>query len=251
VYSGAQAPLVHTAAMAEAENRQWGPVHYRGAFEQEYRAAPRSPDAIGFLIDAINRQPGKVTVLALGPMTNLAIAMRLDPDLDTKIKRIVWMGGTLRVPGNSTHSAEFNFWFDPEAAQAVFRSRIPQKVMFGLDVCEKAIINKARFDEIAAVTTPVTLRFAEDMGNRYPGFYRNPESEVSMWDALVSAYVVDPAIATKLESARLDIDTRFGKTYGAVIPLDKTLAPRATPVTVVWDLDVPRVWAMYKRLLTQ
>jgi inosine-uridine nucleoside N-ribohydrolase len=251
VYAGAQAPLVHTAAMVEAENRHWGPVHYRGAFEREFHAAPRLPDAIRFLIDAINRQPGRVTVLALGPMTNLAIAMRLDPDLDTKIKRIVWMGGTLTLPGNSTESAEFNFWFDPEAAQVVFRSRIPEKVMFGLDVCKKAVIDKARFDEIVAVKTPVTLRFAEDMGNRYPGFYRNPESEVSMWDALVSAYIIDPATATKLESAHLDIDTRFGKTYGAVIPLDKALAPQATPVRVVWDVDVPRAWTMYKRLLTQ
>jgi len=251
VYGGAQAPLVHTAAMAEVENRRWGPVEYRGAFGQEYRGSPSGLDAVRFLMDTLNRSPGHITVLALGPMTNLAIALRMQPDLEKRIKRVVWMGGSVRVPGNSTKAAEFNFWFDPEAAQAVVRSRIQEKVMFGLDVCDKAKVNKARFDEIVAVKTPITAPFAQDMGERYPGFYHSPRAEISMWDALVAAYIIDPAVATKWEAKPLDVDARFGKSYGAVIALEKELAPEATPVRVVTELDVARAWRLYKDLLTR
>ena len=58
-------------------------------------------------------------------MTNIALALRMKPEIETKIKRIVFMGGNIRVPGNASNAAEFNFWFDPEAARIVLRSRIP------------------------------------------------------------------------------------------------------------------------------
>ncbi len=226
-------------------------MEYRGAFEKTF-PAPRNQkqDGIRFIIDSIQKQPGQVTILALGPMTNIAIVLRLRPDLETKIKRIIWMGGNLRVPGNSTAAAEFNLWFDPEAAQIVFRSRIPEKVMFGLDACNKALLNKARFDSIVAVPTPVTELFRQDFGERYPGFLKNPTAEISMWDALVSAYVIDPKVMTKSETLFLDVDTRFGKTYGAVLPLDRRLAPQATPVQMVVDVDDARAWELYRTLLT-
>jgi inosine-uridine nucleoside N-ribohydrolase len=252
VYAGAHAPLIHTAEMADVEHRDFGPVDYRGAFEKKF-PAPRNQkqDGIRFIIDAIENQPGQVTILALGPMTNIAIALRMRPDLETKIKRIIWMGGNLRVPGNSTAAAEFNLWFDPEAARIVFRSRIPEKIMFGLDACNKSLLNKVRFDAIVAVPTPITELFRQDFGERYPGFLKNPTAEISMWDALVSAYVIDPKVVTKSETLYLDVDTRFGKTYGAVIPLDRRLAQQATPVQMVVDVDDARAWELYRTLLTR
>jgi inosine-uridine nucleoside N-ribohydrolase len=72
-----------------------------------------------------------------------------------------------------------------------------------------------------------------------------------MWDALVAAYIIDPAVATKWEAKPLDVEARFGKSYGSVIPLEKELAPEATPVRVVTELDVPRAWRLYKDLLTR
>src|SRR5579883_2987119 len=163
VFTGAQAPLVHTAAMAREAERRWGKFEFIGAFAENpgdikpvagSRLSGRKPHpegAVQFLISEIERNPGQVTILAIGPMTNIALALRLRPEIETKIKRIVFMGGNWKVPGNASPSAEFNFWFDPEAARIVLRSRIPEKVMFGLDICNTAPLRKAQFDQIVRV----------------------------------------------------------------------------------------------------
>jgi inosine-uridine nucleoside N-ribohydrolase len=253
VLLGAQEPLVHTAAMVKKE----GPLDFAGALgEKPVSAKPliaktRSRNAVEFILQTIDANPGKVTFIAIGPMTNLAIALRLRPDIATKIERLVFMGGAVDVPGNTTKKAEFNFWFDPEAAQAVFRSAIPHKIMFGLDATNHAPIRKADYEQIVAVKTPITELYAEDMGNRYPAFNKNPDAVTYMWDALVSAYLLDPSIVTEEQSRYLDVDTRFGPDYGAVTPLDRALAPGATPVEVVLNIDKRRAWSMYKAALIQ
>jgi inosine-uridine nucleoside N-ribohydrolase len=245
-YVGAQMPLIHTADMAKLE----GPLQFQGAFADPLKIAPPSrPSALAALAAAIQQNPGRITILALGPMTNVAMLLRLHPDLETKIRRLVFMGGNVHVGGNASPAAEFNFWFDPEAAQAVLRSRIPEKVMFPLDICNHAVLTKARFDEIVAAGTPIAARYKEDYGERYPGFLKNPAATAFLWDELPAAWLLDTGFVTKSETAWLDVDTRFGKTYGATIPLDRRLAPGATSVKVMLDLDYPRLWAIYKRLL--
>jgi inosine-uridine nucleoside N-ribohydrolase len=253
---GAQAPLVNSPALAHVAAKQWPPFEYTGAFARPAPPAPRDQEgtvksAVDFLIEAVDRSPGQITVLALGPMTNLAIALRLRPDVQAKIRRLVFMGGAVRVAGNSSHAAEFNFWFDPEAAQIVLRSAIPRKVMFGLDICNRAAITRARFDEIVAVKTPVTELYREDYGTRYPGFLQHPDAMAYLWDELAAAYLIDPGFVTASETSYLDVDTRFGPNYGAVLPLDRKLAPQATPVEVMTTLDFARVFKLYKSLLTR
>jgi inosine-uridine nucleoside N-ribohydrolase len=246
-YVGAQMPLIHTADMAKLE----GTLEFQGAFVNPVKLAPPGrPAALDALAAAVEQNPGQITILALGPMTNVALLLRLHPDLEGKIKRIVFMGGNVHVPGNASAAAEFNFWFDPEAAQAVLRSRIPEKVMFPLDICNRAVLTKMRFDEIVAATTPVTERYKEDYGQRYPGFLKHPNATGFLWDELAAAWLLDTGFVTKSETVWLDIDTRFGKTYGATIPLERKLAPDATPVRVMLDLDYPRLWTIYRRLLT-
>lgn len=246
-YVGAQMPIIHSADMAKLE----GPLEFQGAFATPAKfAPPERPAAIDAMAAAIQQNPGQITILALGPMTNVAMLLRLHPDLEGKIKRIVFMGGNVHVPGNASAAAEFNFWFDPEAAQAVLRSRIPEKVMFPLDICNRAVLTKSRFDEIVAAQTPVTERYKQDYGLRYPGFLKNPSATGFLWDELAAAWLLDTGFVTKSETAWLDIDTRFGKTYGATVPLERRLAPGATPVRVMLDLDYPRLWRLYKGLLT-
>ena len=255
LYFGAREPLVNSRALADVFAKRWGRIEYTGAFARPVAAArgdePPSRSAIDLLIETVDRNPGQITLLALGPMTNIAIALRLRPDIQTKIKRLVFMGGNVRVPGNSTRAAEFNFWFDPEAAQIVLRSKIPRKVMFGLDICNRAVLTRARFEEVIATKTPITELFKEDYGNTYPGFFQHPDAVGYLWDELAAAYLIDPSFVTASESMYLDVETRFGERYGAVIPLDRSLAPEATPVEVMLNLDFPRVFRMYKELLTR
>jgi inosine-uridine nucleoside N-ribohydrolase len=259
---GAETPLLHSPAMAREFNRRWGPLEYIGAFSQnpaEVNPAPgakltgrhaRQENAVQFLISEIERRPGELTVLALGPMTNIALALRMKPSIETKIKRIVFMGGNVNVAGNASAAAEFNFWFDPEAARIVLRSRIPRKIMFPLDICNTAPIHKAEFDQIAGAHTPIADLFREDLGNRYPGFLKHPEAVAYLWDSLAAAYLLDPGFVTKSETRYLDVLTVWTKFYGATVPLDRRVAPDATPVTVAAALDFGRVFAIYKdRLL--
>ena len=119
-----------------------------------------------------------------------------------------------------------------------------------MDICNRARINRTHFDQIVAVKTPITELFREDMGNRYPGFLKKRDAQSYIWDCLAAGYLLDPSFVVKRESAYLDVDTSFGKNYGAVIPLDRTLAPQATPVEVILDLDFRRFFELYKGLLT-
>jgi len=256
LYLGAQAPLVHTRAMAKDEARRWGPFDFMAAFDRPFttdtgKARVQEGTATDFLIRTIERNPGVVTLFAIGPMTNIAMVLRLRPDLETKIRQIVFMGGNVHVPGNVTRHAEVNFWFDPEAAQIVLRSKIPRKVMFGLDICNHAVMTRAMFDEIVAAGTPVTELFKDALGNHYPEFLKKPGATGYIWDCLAAGYLIDPSFVTKSENLFLDVDTTFSEHYGAVRSLDRQLAPEATPVEVMLDLDVPKFFRMYKDLLTR
>jgi inosine-uridine nucleoside N-ribohydrolase len=260
VLMGAAGPLVHSSAMAKEAERRWGQVAYMGAFAMDPSAVTPAPgsklatrkprhDAVSYLISEIERRPNEITILAVGPMTNIALALRMRPEIETKIKRIVFMGGNVNVQGNSTQNAEFNFWFDPEAARIVLRSRIPKKVMFSLDICNQAPIHRAEFDQIAAAHTPVAALYREDLGNRYPAFYKNPNAIGYMWDSLAAAYLIDPDFVTRYETRYLDVRTDWGPVYGSTVPLDRRLAPEATPVTAMLGLDFRRVFALYRERL--
>ena len=267
VFTGAEAPLVHSRAMASEAAKQFGKQAFIGAFAKkptESRAKLSKPfygfsrldlqtkNAVDFIIETVGKSPRAVTFFEIGPMTNLAMALRIRPDLETRIKRLVFMGGAVRVPGNSTRAAEFNFWFDPEAAQIVLRSKIPEKVMFGLDICNHAVLTKALFKEIVAVKTPVTRLYEQDFGrSRFPGFLTAKPQTAYLWDELAAAYLVDSSFVTKSEPMYLDVHTRFSADYGRVIPLDRKLAPDATPVRVMLDLEAARAFAIYKDLLTR
>jgi inosine-uridine nucleoside N-ribohydrolase len=263
VLTGAEVPLVNSTVMAHEEERRWGQLQYTGAFAQDPRAVipavgarlsgrkPHRDAAVQFLISEIERWPGEVTILAIGPMTDIALALRLKPGIETEIKQIVFMGGNINTAGNATPWAEFNFWFDPEAARMVLRSRIPKKVMFALDICNTAPIHKAEFDQIVAAHTPITDLFREDLGNRYPGFLKHPGGIAYMWDSLAAAYLIDPGFVTKSEPRYLDVQSAWDRFYGATIPLGRGVAPEATPVTVATELNFQRVFALYKDRLTR
>jgi inosine-uridine nucleoside N-ribohydrolase len=262
VLVGAAGPLTNSTAMAKEAERRWGAIAYMGAFGTDPNGVASPPgrkltgrkprhDAVSYLISEIERRPNEITILALGPMTNIALALRMRPDIETKIKRIVFMGGNISVPGNATQAAEFNFWFDPDAARIVLRSRIPHKIMFGLDICNQAPIHKAEFDQVAAARTPIAALYREDLGNRYPAFYKNAGATGYMWDSLAAAYLIDPDFVTRYETRYLDVRTDWGPFYGSTVPLDRRVAPEATPVTAMLGLDFRRAFSLYKERLTR
>lgn len=248
VRMGAQMPLVHTVQMSERE----GHLEFAGAFAMPPPPYERRIEtSTEGLLTAIERANGELTILAIGPLTDLAQILLRRPFLGTRIKQIVIMGGNIRVPGNSTKAAEFNFWFDPEAASVVLNSSIRKKVLFSLDICNKAPVTKAVFDRVVATKTPITDLYRESFGNDYPGFLKDPKALGYLWDELAAAYLIDPSFVTKSETMYLDVDTEFGPKYGSTIVVDRPRVRGATPVEVMLDLDLDRVLGLYERLLKQ
>ena len=258
LYLGAHAPLVNTPARAATQEAQWGPIAFKGAFDKgpevlaphggRFAATrPRTTDAVSFIIDTIDRYPDEVTLVAVGPMTNLAMAFRRRPNLAERIRSLVFMGGNARVPGNVTPVAEFNIWFDPEAAAAVLASAIPRIVMFGLDITNHAPIRKTQFDTIVAVDTPLTRLMRHDMG---PRFERDPGATYYVWDCITAAWFIDPTVVTVSERLPIVVDTTFGPSYGGTRVAEAAVAD-GRPVEVMLDLNLEKFFWIYEDLLTR
>ena len=259
LHLGAHAPLVNTAERAARWETEWGPIAFKGAFRAatgvqpphggRFAATrPRSSDAVTFLIESVERHPDQVTLVALGPMTNVALALRRRPDLAPRIRSLVFMGGNARVPGNVTPAAEFNFWFDPEAAAAVLAAPIPRVVMFGLDITNHAPLHKTLFDRIVAVDTPLTRLMRHDMGSRFEG---NPAATSYVWDCITAAWLIEPSIVTVSERLSIKVDTTFGPTYGATLVDAGESGETGRRVQVMLDLDVEPFYALYADLLAR
>lgn len=169
-----------------------------------------APEAISELAD---RHPGEITLIPIGPLTNIALALTLDPSLPGKIKEVICMGGAYAVPGNVTPAAEFNFYCDPEAARQVISSGM-RITLVGLDVTRSARLS--RFDLMNATKKRTCLnRFLQDATERVMNVYREREGYhgSSFHDPLAVMVAIDPSfVGTKF--AHVDIETKGELTSG-------------------------------------
>jgi uridine nucleosidase len=140
------------------------------------------------------RHASGATILALGPLTNLALALRLRPDLDTRVREVVVMGGNALVPGNATPTAEANIMNDPEAADVVFGARWPV-TMVGLDVTEKVVMGGARIDAVTAPDTPPArlLKAAIPLYRRFLERVSGIDG-IYLHDPSAAAYLLEPGL---------------------------------------------------------
>ena len=153
------------------------------------RGRPSARHAVTAILSAVAQQPDQLTICAVGPLTNLALAIVQRPDVMARLKAIVLMGGAAGA-GNVTAHAEFNFYVDPEAARIVFESGIPI-VMHGLDVTHKARVDRAWVDQLAAADTAVT-RAVAGMMSVYNGGVDSDPCGRPVHDALAIAYLIHP-----------------------------------------------------------
>lgn len=270
VLAGAVFPLVHDYRGLAAEQALFG-RGYSGAWT---RPQPQSeadltapPDgfaqntttgeqhAVDFIIDQVKANPGEVTILAIGPATNLALAIRTAPEIVGDIKRIIWMGGAFDAMGNVTPAAEFNWWFDPEAARIVLREPIPQ-VIVPLDVTNKVAMELDEFRAITEIENPtaVTELWKTVYGERFAG--PNPRRDI--WDTIAVGYLADPDIVTDMRRFYVDVDTNFGPNYGRAMGYRPSSSdPDTAPIAglqaadVIYEIDEDRFWADFTDLMTR
>lgn len=159
--------------------------------------ADRGPAA---LIRLARLRPGEVTLVTLGPLTNLAIALNVEPVLPELLKSVVVMGGAFSVPGNTTPAAEFNILVDPEAAEQVFAAPFPDLTAVGLDVTQQVALTRDDWDTVnAASSLPPPASLLREVG-RF-AFSRLGRDQFSLHDPLAVAVAIDATLVDIQEMA--------------------------------------------------
>jgi inosine-uridine nucleoside N-ribohydrolase len=254
VYNGADMPLVHEKSeYAMRVHGEWWsdepPPAPPGGFAQK-RA--ESVSAMDFIVKTVMQNPGEITILAIGPLTNIAMAIRQEPRFAQSVRQMTIMGGAIAgLPdgaGNVTPNAEFNFWVDPEAAKVVLRSGIPIQ-MSPLNVSRQTNFTKEWYDRIVAVETPITRFLKERMGSRYEKY---TERGSLMYDQVAVASLIDPTLVKTVE-LYVDVDAHPGMNYGVSVGGSRMWpgAEGARKIEVQHDLDWERFIKLYVERLTK
>lgn len=253
VFQGAARPLAR-----EAHHAQWfhgvdglGDCGYRPS-----RRAVEPGDGVEALIDIITRHPD-IEVVTLGPLTNLALALERAPTLVDHVSRCVVMGGAACTVGNVTPAAEYNIWADPEAARAVFRSRLPIE-MVGWELCRKdANILPEETAAVRAFDTPFA-HFALDCNRTALAANRRQSGDpgLALPDPVAMAIAMEPNVCTRRDRHHVDIEVASDLTRGMTV-VDalgvasdernrSVWAPVLArgPITICQQIDVARWKAM-------
>ncbi|MFQ5623421.1 MAG: nucleoside hydrolase [Paracoccaceae bacterium] len=214
VFAGASRPLVRK--LVTAEN-----VHGKTGLDGPDLPEPTMPlqarHAVDFIVDTLRqRPPGSVTLCALGPLTNIALALVRAPDIAGRIERIVLMGGGFFEGGNTTPAAEFNVYVDPHAAKTVFASGVPITVL-PLDVTHRALTTRVRIERFRGMGTPAGIATAEllDFFERFDEQKYGTEGG-PLHDPNVIAWLVKPEIYGGRE-VNVEIETGCELTMGMTV----------------------------------
>jgi purine nucleosidase len=214
--------------------------------EGEPHTKPIAEDAAHFLIRQVHAHPHQVTVYAAGPLTNIALAVALDPDFAALSQGLVVMGGSLNPhSGDQEFSTsprhEFNFWFDPEAARMTLRAHWPRIDVTTVDVSIKAMFTEEMLAAIAKSPNPAAQYIAKYSQERY-----------YLWDEMAACAWLDPGIITQRYDLYMDVDVSHGPAYGETLTWSEELKP-AVDLHLVHaqvDLDVPRFTRMFIELMS-
>ncbi|MEC3909785.1 nucleoside hydrolase [Sphingobium sp. CR2-8] len=279
VVKGATYPLLNTEVMTDRWEALYGKLTWKGAWMKQWveptqQTTPpyfgpddpvdlpegnpttkaRDEIAANFLIRMVRQHPGEVTIIAAGPLTNLALAQRLDPAFASLAKALVYMGGSLnprqRLDNRAaadfarefvnTPRREFNIRFDPEAASIVARSPWKAITVVPVDPSTGTQRSRALLDHMAKSASPDLGRFISALE---PGF--------PLWDEIAAGVWLDPTLVTDQQALYVDYNSQFGPGYGDMLswfaPYRPGLGEQAA--TVIRTIDAPRLEALMVRLM--
>src|SRR6202795_1171802 len=273
VVEGAEFPLLNSKEESERWEALYGKVRYKGCWSDfskrpegtppAFREGYHEPDVIPLLVEGephtkpldetaahfivrmVHRYPGEVVIWAGGPLTNIALALRLDPEVAMLAKEFVLMGSGMYANNGGITGIdgrrEFNWWFDPEAVRIAMRAPWKKITITPIDISVKTLVNPAVKAAIAKSDTPVA---------RYLTQY---SVESFMWDELSAAALVDPSIITGQKQLYVDIDIDHGPSYGETLfwQPGTELPPYERIASVQFDVDTQKLYDLYVKLMTQ
>lgn len=258
VAAGSEEPLLNSQEMMRRREALWGEKAgdgWHGAWGKEVAPKHVIPKAPGgppklkaidqhaalLLIEMARKYPGELVLYTAGPLTNVALAIRLAPDIVGKIKSVVTMGGHIYT------NQRFNFWWDAEAALIHIRAPWKDKQLTPIDVCHKTLMTKELIGRIVSAGTPLSEYLRE--------VYLSPGSDPGifgyMWDELSAASIIDPGVITKTEPMFIDVDYLPGPSYGKTVWTTPDMKPwfAETTWTVQTDIDRQRFENLFVDLM--
>ena len=264
VVPGAIFPLVNSKEYIAKWETLYGKVVYQGAWNYAkynpvhgpYEIPPMAEgvpttrasteDAARFMVRLVHKYPHEVTIYAAGPMTDLALAIALEPHFPELTKELIVMGGSINPRTDDpefslTPRREFNFWMDPEASHAVLHAHWPRIALTTVDISVLTRMEKSLIAEVAKSQTP---------GAQYVVKYAEANY---LWDELAAVAWLDPSFITKWQKLYIDVDTSHGASYGDTL----AWAPGQQPgmgeqlVEVQKDLDKEKFYKEYVELLSR
>jgi purine nucleosidase len=274
VYPGAVFPLVNSQQRTLAWEKLYGKLVFKGAWTETWpaNAGRRSPyhadpfqvpplaegvpatrpadeSAVTFMIRMVHKYPGEVTILALGPLSDVALAARMDPKFASLAKELVFMGGSFNpVPANNAFSAEyvnaprleFNMHWDAEAASIVLHEAWRKITQIPVDPTTKTLFTPQYVKQVGRGAAPFDAYLGK-WGQTFP-----------MWDELAVAVWLDPSLITRSTLVREDVDVSFTAGYGSTLSWAPDVAPKMgeAEVKVALDVNVPRFEQMALDLLS-
>jgi purine nucleosidase len=248
VYAGADRPLVFPLVTAQNVHGQDGmgdiglPLGGR---------APADGHAVEALLAAADRHAGDLTLVTLGPLTNVALAVRRDPSLAAKVARCVVMGAVADHVGNTSPVAEFNMWVDPHAVDVVLGAGLPLEFV-GWDISRKyAVVEDALAQELRALNPPLS-EFCVDIQVAVTAFCAT-ETKLAGFDLpdpIAMAYAIDPSVATTVRHLHCAVETGSPLTRGMVVMDLLGFTGEQPNALVVTEADGDRFLAMLRAALT-
>jgi purine nucleosidase len=263
VVAGAEYPLVRRKDATELWEQHYGTVPWVGAWtprlyhppdqlgempEGKPSTKPLEEDAAHFLIRMVHKYPHEITIYAGGPMTNIALAITIDPEFASLAKELIFMGGSLNPITDdpefvNTPRHEFNLWFDPEAAHIVLTAPWKKIVCTTVDISVKTRLTQELIDQVKAHNTPAA---------RYVGAYARVRGQYNyLWDELAAMAWLDPSLITAKSTRYLDVDLNRGAGYGDTLSWSEEDKPKIVgpPVEIQVDLDAHKFYKEFVDLL--
>lgn len=247
IFAGCPVPMVHQPE----ENAAF--VHGQDGFGDVGFPSPRAPvadeHAALALLRLTRERPGELTLVALGPLTNLALALRLDPRLPERVARLVVMGGAVTGVGNTSRvPAEFNIGFDPEAAHVVFEG-FPAFDLVDWEATLRYALDDALFDRWLADGDARAQFFNKIYGVARSFNRQNERRGVIAADALAMAVALDPEMVTRSETRHVAVELDGRHTRGATVVDWMGRLRRPAQARIVLEIDPQRFAAMVREAL--